>query len=558
MSFGRFLSGLFDETKKNSEASRKKADEEKQHKIGMYEGVVRDHRSVDEGGPTDEQRDNAAKEADKLYGGKGKDGPHSQLSGVLNIMSKLRGGGKKEQGQQPQGESKQEASLPDQGKGGGPLTAGGPKMTPLAKPQGQEKQPQEKPQGDPNIPPAKKNIVTRGLTKLTQGLGLAPLNTGVFRPPSKEDREKAGASEYKMSEYRNELKKAVPGISDEQLDKAVENKFGAVPKQTTAGHTFTKKGTVSGKEIPADAMDALGNPIDKSKQYDMLQSASGDKEYIASQGKHQIRTLADETGKPADFIVDMSDPSKLVKIGAKAEQAEYKIFTDPDTQEQYAKPVPRFVSKQGAKGQDAKGDTPEPSKTFPPLKSTPSASNGHSKGITPLVPPKAAVAKLDKLGKEATGEYKGISLGKKDTSAARAKAEQALVVMTQGEDLIKQIEGSRDALGPWSGRISSFDVGLGSSDEKVRSLYTSLKSFAALQPALHGSRGIGMQKEFENASGRLADNPDAAIAAIRSLMNTARHFAEVGGEGKNVPKGEKPNANAEKEAQAYLDSLGKK
>jgi hypothetical protein len=116
------------------------------------------------------------------------------------------------------------------------------------------------------------------------------------------------------------------------------------------------------------------------------------------------------------------------------------------------------------------------------------------------------------------------------TSAARSKAEQGQVVVEEGQKLKREILAAGSAIfGPTSGRISNLEVGIGSADPQVRELFTHLKSFAALQPALHGSRGIGMQKEFEVAAGKLQDNPEAAMAAIESLMGTAKSFIKVGG-----------------------------
>lgn len=117
----------------------------------------------------------------------------------------------------------------------------------------------------------------------------------------------------------------------------------------------------------------------------------------------------------------------------------------------------------------------------------------------------------------------------KPTSTARSKAEQGQVVVDEGNRLIAEINNAKNIFGPAAGRISSLEVGMGSADPQTRELYTHLKSFAALQPALHGSRGIGMQKEFEDAAGKLQDNPQAAIAAIQSLMGTARSFMKSGG-----------------------------
>ncbi len=115
------------------------------------------------------------------------------------------------------------------------------------------------------------------------------------------------------------------------------------------------------------------------------------------------------------------------------------------------------------------------------------------------------------------------------TNTARAKAQQAEVVVSQAESLVNEIQNARQILGPMAGRINSIEQGIGSSDPNVSRLFTHLKSFAALQPALHGSRGIGMQLEFEKAVGSLAMNPDALIASIESLVDTAKDFEKAGG-----------------------------
>jgi hypothetical protein len=121
-------------------------------------------------------------------------------------------------------------------------------------------------------------------------------------------------------------------------------------------------------------------------------------------------------------------------------------------------------------------------------------------------------------------------VGGHTAAATLAKRDQAQVVLRSGQQLIEKINAARTALGPLRGRIGSLEVGIGSADPVIRGLYTSLKSFAALQPALHGSRGVGMQKEFEAASARLSDNPDAAIAAINALMDQAKNFASDSGD----------------------------
>lgn len=114
--------------------------------------------------------------------------------------------------------------------------------------------------------------------------------------------------------------------------------------------------------------------------------------------------------------------------------------------------------------------------------------------------------------------------------AAKAKADQANVVLAEGKKLLDEIAAAQKILGPMAGRIATMEAGIGSSNPQVRELFTHLKSFAALQPALHGSRGIGMQKEFESAVGTLAQNPGALASSIQSLMGTAQSFANAGKE----------------------------
>lgn len=117
----------------------------------------------------------------------------------------------------------------------------------------------------------------------------------------------------------------------------------------------------------------------------------------------------------------------------------------------------------------------------------------------------------------------------KPTNSTRSKAEQAQIVKAQGADLIQQIDAHPDLFGVVAGRWNEFNAGnFGNASPEVRDAYTSLKSFAALQPALHGSRGIGMQHEFEDAVGTMKQNPEGLKASINSLLRTASNFQKVG------------------------------
>lgn len=117
----------------------------------------------------------------------------------------------------------------------------------------------------------------------------------------------------------------------------------------------------------------------------------------------------------------------------------------------------------------------------------------------------------------------------KPTNATRSKAEQAGVIKQQGDDILKQIDANPDIYGVVAGRWNEFNAGkFGNASQEVRDAYTSLKSFAALQPALHGARGIGMMKEFEDAVGSMGNNPEGLKGSIQSLLRTSTAFQKAG------------------------------
>lgn len=117
----------------------------------------------------------------------------------------------------------------------------------------------------------------------------------------------------------------------------------------------------------------------------------------------------------------------------------------------------------------------------------------------------------------------------KPTNATRSKAEQAGVIKQQGEDILKQIDANPDIYGVVAGRWNEFNAGkFGNASQEVRDAYTSLKSFAALQPALHGARGIGMMKEFEDAVGSMGNDPEGLKGSIQSLLRTSTAFQKAG------------------------------
>ena len=59
-------------------------------------------------------------------------------------------------------------------------------------------------------------------------------------------------------------------------------------------------------------------------------------------------------------------------------------------------------------------------------------------------------------------------------------------------------------------------------DPVLAHLQSELKTFAALQPAMHGFRSRSAQEAFENIIGDVQKNPEATIASIQGILGTAK------------------------------------
>lgn len=112
-------------------------------------------------------------------------------------------------------------------------------------------------------------------------------------------------------------------------------------------------------------------------------------------------------------------------------------------------------------------------------------------------------------------------------AAAAVKAKQAQVILQAGQELINDIKQHADKFGWIKGRINNKVMNLGWNDPVVAELYARLKSFGALQPALHGARGVAYMKEFQDAEGDLQRSPEDVIAAVQSLMDQAHAFIDA-------------------------------
>lgn len=104
-------------------------------------------------------------------------------------------------------------------------------------------------------------------------------------------------------------------------------------------------------------------------------------------------------------------------------------------------------------------------------------------------------------------------------------AQAALDVMPKLEELVKK-NGSQ--MGVTMGRINRGELALGNVDPDVAELYGAMKSFYALQPAIHGFRSAEFVKDLETAIGTLERNPEAFLAGMKGLKPTMESVAKEG------------------------------
>src|SRR6185312_9108369 len=117
----------------------------------------------------------------------------------------------------------------------------------------------------------------------------------------------------------------------------------------------------------------------------------------------------------------------------------------------------------------------------------------------------------------------GKTLGVSATGAYGHEMAQAGAVNRAGNDLITQLEDptNRAILGQLSSYIKQGTLGTPLADARAAKMSAQLKTFAALQPAMHGFRAASAQQAFEKIIGGLAQDPDATIAAIQGILQTA-------------------------------------
>jgi hypothetical protein len=83
-------------------------------------------------------------------------------------------------------------------------------------------------------------------------------------------------------------------------------------------------------------------------------------------------------------------------------------------------------------------------------------------------------------------------------------------------------------MGPLMGRLAKGEIAIGDVPPDVAELYGAMKSFYALQPAVHGFRNAEFVKDFETALGTLERDPESFIAGMKGLRPTLESVRDEG------------------------------
>lgn len=98
---------------------------------------------------------------------------------------------------------------------------------------------------------------------------------------------------------------------------------------------------------------------------------------------------------------------------------------------------------------------------------------------------------------------------------------QAGAVGRAAMPLIYTIQANKDKFGDIQSILNSAFLGTPLSDPASQELASQIKSFAALNPSMHGFRGTNALNEFEKLLGGLPNNPDALVQGILGIVKTA-------------------------------------
>lgn len=116
----------------------------------------------------------------------------------------------------------------------------------------------------------------------------------------------------------------------------------------------------------------------------------------------------------------------------------------------------------------------------------------------------------------------------KPSGQAQSRGSAAQAALDVMPELTEQIRNNAAELGPIFGRIQRGEIALGNVDPQIAKLYSSLSSFYALNPAIHGFRNFEFVKDMPSFIGGLERDPESTIAGLEGLKPTLQSVAKEG------------------------------
>lgn len=124
---------------------------------------------------------------------------------------------------------------------------------------------------------------------------------------------------------------------------------------------------------------------------------------------------------------------------------------------------------------------------------------------------------IPQAGAAATGTP-GAAIPAKPSGQTTSRMDQAQAIKRGGDNLIADLRARASHVGQWGNFWKSMVSGTPLADPDQNYLANQIMSFAALQPAAHGARGLQAIQSFEDSIGGTPTSLDALIAGIQGIQ----------------------------------------
>lgn len=122
------------------------------------------------------------------------------------------------------------------------------------------------------------------------------------------------------------------------------------------------------------------------------------------------------------------------------------------------------------------------------------------------------------------------------SAATKTKMDAARVSINAGENLLAELKDKEfsSKVGSIAGRWNSIAAAAGEGDPTAQYLVSALRSFSAMQPAVHGFRATKMAEDIEKLLST-KQSPEALSGALKGILTASYNVA-----GKKTPEGSQP------------------